>query len=99
MTPHVALPEKCVPVLNVVLSNPATVLFHDPNRSVKVIPEYQAGVWSNAAMRLRTEESVFLYGSWFSAGMTQADKACNHGRYRTALSSALVQRGILSLAA
>jgi len=31
-------------------------------------------------MRFRTEESIVLYGSWFS----QAEQARNHGRYSTA---------------
>jgi hypothetical protein len=47
---------------------------------------------------IRTAPIVPAYLSSVAASMIQADQARNQGRYRNALSSAFIQRGILSLA-
>jgi len=48
---------------------------------------------------IRTAPITSAYYSQVAAGMLQADQVRHHGRYRTALSSAFVQHGILSPAA
>jgi hypothetical protein len=48
---------------------------------------------------IHTAPITSAYFSQVASGMIQADQARNHGRYRTALSNAFVQHGILSLPA
>ena len=48
---------------------------------------------------IHTTPVTSAYFSQVASGMMQADQARNHGRYRTALSNAFVQHGILSLPA